>query len=249
MEKHGLLKCGWGINSHYWSQSYDSIVSKTGFSTSVILNDPTTNQKLSCPICKKQYISEVIEHLPGLEVKILTVRTFEGYYYTHNRDFDSTPKDSIRLELAAAGFKPIKDKTSDSIVYVSPEGYKAYFKYISTNKTQKLFLITPPKHELIKKIDTANKKDKRVKLAAMPKKPKKIVLTSFKDIVGNTVEVNDWVAYASFNDSSLKVGKIIRFTDRSASIKTPTGRTVSGKTKDQIVKLPDDQAMLLTLSS
>jgi hypothetical protein len=252
MEKHGLLKCGqYGKGgSHYWSQTYDEIPDNTRnmYGARYDNHQLKTNPPTICPVCKYTYVYKVIEHRPGLIASRFVVRTFEGIYNSVD-SYLSAPKDSILLELESAGFIPDRKASNDGhLVYISPEGYKAVFRGMSRHrKTHTLILITLPKHGLIKKIDVANKKDKKVKQAANPSQSKIDRPDFVRDFLGSKLVVGDWIAYTY--GTILGTGKIIRFTNKTVSIMPHGGKKiVSGKSFKQIVKLPNEQAMLLQLS-
>lgn len=252
MMKYGLLRCGNYKGHHYWSQLYSPIPQQPNGRYNNYIGDRelVSVTEYKCPKCGSTYLYEVVEHNQDLVPTFFVVRTFENVPVNLS-SYVAAPKDSIRLELEAAGFVLDQQTSNDhSVIYVSPEGYKAKFNEIySHRKTQILILLTPPNDKLIKKIDIANKKDKKAIMATLAKN-KKPKLEFIQDVVGTKTKIDDWVAYSGAGSASLKIGQIVSFTNKTVTLRLK-GKTklVCGKSLNQIIKLSEDQVMLYILAT
>lgn len=214
-------------------------------------NEIVADPKL--PPCEKCDRYSVTKKFAVLEItdttwvsKTYTVQSFPSRSYMRKESLLKSDPDEIRNILTQHGFV-FNDNDSDDryMIYNAPDGI-ACFVVSSHLKTQKLFLILPPKHKLFKDVATANAEANLVRKAAAPPKPE--IPTFVTDCIGSRVAIGDWVAYSSMNYTNLQVAQVVKISPKTVSLKTITGRKVNGKAFAQIVKLPEDQVMIYRLS-
>jgi hypothetical protein len=248
MTQHVLAQCP---NRHIIPLSFNGSINKSYWNKIV----PAIGETLSCHECKttnnyNYNFYAIAQYDARLSINKFVVETFGRVSYFNKDQLLKMNKDSVRKILTDHNFvydekSNICDKT---MVFSSPEGYKAVFIVKSGCKTQQMFLLVPAKHELIKKIDSANKNDKRQFKIEAP--PKIICPTVIKDCLGTELFVGDWVAYSSMSYTALRFGKITKINPKSVTLKdSKGGRKIPGKDVSQIIKIPDERAMLLMLES
>ena len=141
-----------------------------------------------------------------------------------------------------------KDSSENWKIFEHPTGPKIVFNQTNYGrKTQKLKIFTQDNDPIIKQIIEVNKANKREKKANAIKKP--LLPTSQQDFLGDTITIGDWVAFSSMSYTNLRVGKITKINQKSVTLLDKNGKRVTGKALTQIIKIPEQRALLLALES
>jgi hypothetical protein len=237
MSQHILAKCYYGHYVPLDFNGYGYIDGRTELHQ--------TEPKIPCPTCASSKYPPAMTKFYGITPYDKTF-SFNEFKILRHSNYFSTMQDF----LESKGFTlDTSCKNRNEMVYLSPEGFKAVFVGKGSSfQTETLYLLVPEKHSLIKEVDTTNKANKRAKKDATPAKPKVIIPETMQDAAGSEIKIGDWVAYSSQDYTDLKFGQIVKFNPKSVSIRKKGSKSViSGKSTSSVIKIPDEQAMLMLL--
>jgi hypothetical protein len=231
MQYHGLVQCDYG---HIKLMTVDGFIRKDYY------NRKEIESRTSCGEC-------LSSKYPSRTNRFFLISETNPIYILKRIPVLSNNNPLFKAVFNSYGFIAETEKNYFE-VFISPEKYVAVFMGSSHKKVRDLYIIAPEKHKIFKEFDTANKADKRNIKAATPPKPKIVLPETLRDAVGTDIKIGDWVAFSSMNYTALRFGKIIKLNPSSVTIKIKGGgRVTSGKSTDQIIKIPDERAMLFML--
>jgi len=204
----------------------------------------------SCSDCSRfwrqgQYQTYVTEYFDST-LKLITLNSIYSFssqvIRVKNDIFKSG--DPVMLELQNRGFIPVTIENAwyNTYFFEHSSGYQAIYKKRSGLLTGTLYLIVPEKYD-VASLRKANKilKDARKKI--LPPKP-----TSFLDVAEQTVHIGDWVGFVH-GPKHLSIGQIVRINPKTVSIKKFKATKTVAKSKEQILKLSSEIAMLYALQN
>jgi hypothetical protein len=107
-------------------------------------------------------------------------------------------------------------------------------------------MIVPDGDPILDRIKEAVRLDNKDAKAARIAKPKKKIVTSRPGIIGENLEVGDWVAFCRCNE--MLVGQILRFTDKAMTCVDLNGKQYPSVYASQSALLDKDQMIIYKLS-
>jgi len=234
MSKHALVHC---YRSHYQPFTFNGIIDTNAYNK-VAYYGPS----VACAECAKLHPGAPPNTEYYANVEYDPTFTINRFHILKTEDSESRKKVLDKYKFVQL---PRLTRYVYDIVWVSPEGFKIVFMGASHLKTQKAFVLVPDKHPIIKEFEKANKEDNAAAKNGRESKPKIIIPKVMQDACGEDIKVGDWVAFSSMSYTALQFGKIAKFNPKSVSIKPRNGyRIISGKDCSQIIKVPDNRAML-----
>lgn len=236
------------FRNHIWTASTDTLFRNgDGFLAATPLN---------CPVCQalnEQYICKCSGYLvtyenPSFILNKFTIRTFCKNNITKD-NVNNYPNDEILSVLYNNGFQIV-----DFIRYTFGNEIKfeqndtkcvALFKVKNDNKTGTLYLLTLPNDPLIKKVKNACKLENS-KIVKVHKQKITINITR-PDIIGGEISIGTWVAFSRNN--TMRVGKVVRFTEKMMIIEDKFGNKYSPEYSTSTSIVNENQLIIWKLSS